>query len=582
MRPFHRSAGVTFVALLIGCAGSSPPAAGPARSLLAPAALSPDEAAKNAAALAHVSAEQVTITHSPTGIVAVESRAMMLITPDEKRMLTVTDGEVKWWSLADGSLLQAARVDLKPFPWAKPIYVGIGGYTSGFERGVSVSPFERAAFFSDDGQVATVRQHDRSNNYRFDARTGGLVEYPTNFKMPEGFVAVNGNRYAIISAEDRYGLEGPLSYKIEVGHTDRYETKSFPVYSYSELGDRERNFPFVPRATIAGYDSARNAVYLTRVNMQLQWELDAFDMAEEGTGRRQEVAAFADFSQYGHDRPDSYVACKATLSADSRYAACVLQSNRSSPIVRVVDLTSGKALGDVGPAGMRDPRVTSFADGLLTITAQSATNTAEPPRVLTFHLPDLKQVESMQLNQPTDATNTDAAGTTIAAVSPSHRYVVVSTAMAGEVASLTVYDLVAGKAMVLDDDVPTRQFAAKSNAAVREAYAALPAELAKQEQKAKMAVEDRINMERAVRELTLPPVYAPPPAPLFQRYGGSANAEACSYCGGSGVTIETNTTAGYSDTYQTDHGWEKAYHPKSTNISTSKCLHCNGSGRASR
>ncbi|CAN5541562.1 hypothetical protein BH10PLA1_BH10PLA1_02260 [soil metagenome] len=576
MRSILKIALMSMIVALAGCAGSGGSAGSAGRNLLPPAALSPAEAAQQAEALSHVQAEQVTITHLPTNVVAVEDSAFALVTPDEQCLLTVSFGEVKQWVLADGSLRHVERFEQQPMAWAKPIYIPYSDYTSGFAKGIKFRYMESLAVPVDNGAAVLVSQHDMAN-HRLDLQTGKMTAYVNRFDASAGFVALGPGRYANIPSEESSILDVGALYDMELGYLDRYGDKiSRQVNPQAELDSHVGKRPMIARAKLVGYDAPRQALYLTRTTMERQWVIEAIDASEDRSGAtsRQTVAQLGG---NGFGTRGEYSDCKATLSADGRYVAAVMATSENYlvSVVKVAEVATGKVLGEVGPAGMYDPHVTSFANGLLTIIAKTGPRDAEKTQVLTFHVPDLKQVESLQVNVGAE-TSPD---TTIAAVSPSHRYVVVCTRMTGAVASLTVYDLVESKARVLDDDAATRQYAAKAAEEFRAAQASLPAVIAREEAKTKMVTENRIKMEREVRELMQPPVYVHPPEPTFRRSYNSPGAAACSYCGGSGVTVETSTSGGYSDTRQTLHGTEKYYIPKSTSSGTKRCLHCGGSGR---
>ncbi len=576
MRRWVQMACVVLAGALVSCSGSSSRLGGAGgRSLVASPALSPTEVADHTAALAHVAGDQVTLSHLATNIVAVESTGTAMVTADERYLLTLSWGELKQWSLADGSLHHVERIDQNPQPWARPIYLAFSDYTTGFERGISRSYFN-TQLVPVDGDTAVFISRNEHGNWRFDLQTGAFTRYNNTFDGGSGVIAAGPGRYATIPTETSTGIDLGLRYDLVVGDFNGDGASvNYQVNPSSELDNHKGKLPMIARAKLSGYDAPRQALYLTRTTMDLQWVLDAIDISPDHSARepRRQVAKLG-AKLFGN--PGGYSDCAATLSADGRYAAVVMtpSENYQLSIVKVVELSSGKTLGQVGPAALSDTKVVAFANGLLTFTTKVGPLTTQEALVLTFSVPDLKQVESLKLTLP----EKDASDSRVMAISPSHRFIAVRTYMEGDVASMTVYDLSAGKALVLDDDAPTRQYAVKYAAQWRDANAALPGVLARAEEKAKMAIADRVAMERSVRELMTPPVYNHPPAPLFQRSTRSGNP--CSKCGGSGVVVVTNTRDQHTEYRQTLHGWEKSFYARDTSISTEKCPRCNGSGRA--
>ena len=565
----------------IGCAGNGDASAkGPvnppiSRSLLAPAAIPPAEAARNADAAARFTAKNVSLTHTPSSVIAAEVYARAIISPDETTLFTVSRNQIKRWSLPDGKLLNAINIDPHP-------YCQAAMFPNGFRSGVLTDKTDGNVVLVDGGKTLLYRVGEFAN-YRYDLATSVVSREPVPYVLPAD-PFMTSDVYVRVTTREEETMAMGVRYTMESRSVTTRETfAQRHVNTDDELETWPKDLYWLPRATVAGYDPAHNVAYLCRVNKDLDWVIDAMDLSpvHQTNGWDGPRSTLARSGQtLGRAVAGTYSSCNAMVSSDFRYAVMVQLDSTWTPGYRcvVVDLTAGRELGTVGPAEMHNTVATSFANGLLTLQTNIGKQSDGKVRVLTYQVPSLKLLESLEVNQAEGAVSDS---TTIAAVSPTHRYIVINSDLPGGVASMTVYDLQNGTVKQLDDDEPTRAFVAKSNAAIKDAYARLPDVVAKELARIKKVDDERAQLSREFTEMVRPPVYSSPPAPTLNRRGntGGNQSVTCSQCNGEGIVLTHAYIGGYQTERKTDHGSETVRVYDESRWGTKPCPTCGGSGR---
>jgi len=564
---------------LLGCASeggggsaanSNPPIS---RKLLAAVDVSPQEAAANAEIAARLNAKHVTITHTPTNVVATESLPRCVITPDDQFLFTMTGHQIKKWSLADGKL--AGKFDLEPNarPWA-------GKFPNGFRSGVSAYAMS-SDFALADGFKTVIYRINEGANYRRNLETGEQTYDRLVHVMPKDPLLTTDAFPRVQEIDDQYVSQGQ-GYTVELINLRTLDKESEAnVHPDAEWADWPAELRTVRRATLAGFDAPHNVVYLLRVNSKSQWVIDAINMKTPGSmyphsKARSTLAELGKFAWTASSADGQYNNCVATVSADFRYAAFVRTPAyyAAKQDCVVVDLTTGQTLGTVGPAGMTDMAVSSFAHGLLTLQG----DIGHSSRVVTYRVPDLTPMESLQIDSGGES---EGVHTTISNVSAGHRFIVVKSTMIGGAVSLTVYDLQSNAVHVLDDDTNTREMIAKVSTNLSDAYAALPARLAEEVERERVSDEKRAQIMREFTAMIRPPTPPAPPPRLYlpkQTFNNNTSVT-CSECNGDGVVLTHSYIGGFEREEKTDHGYKTVRYYDESKWGTTTCPHCGGSGR---